>query len=349
MSCAQILAATVTQDNMPQRSTTMRIIAEIGSVHDGSFGNAIKLIEAAAACGADAVKFQTHIAEAETLADAPMPSYFTGEPRMAYFRRTGFSPDQWRQLHEACRRCGVAFLSSPFSLEAVDLLEEVGVAAYKVPSGEVSNIPLLERIAATGKAVLLSSGMSSWDEVDAAVVALRPGGPVTLLQCSSAYPCPPENVGLNVLAEMGARYGLPVGLSDHTSGPAAALAAAALGATVIEKHFAFSRLMYGSDAANSMEPEEFRRMAQGLREIWTMLAHPVDKDDVSKYVDMKRIFEKSVVTARPLTEGHFLTPQDLAFKKPGDGIPAARWRELVGCRLRRAAPADHKLTPEDLA
>jgi N-acetylneuraminate synthase len=329
-------------------SSAIRIIAEIGSVHDGSFGNAVKLMEAAAASGADTVKFQTHIAEAETLADAPMPSYFTGEPRMAYFRRTGFSPEQWRQLRTACDRCGVAFLSSPFSLEAVDLLEDVGVAAYKVPSGEVSNIPLLERIAATGKPVLLSSGMSSWREIDAAVAALRPGGPVTLLQCSSAYPCPPESVGLNVLAEMRARYDLPVGLSDHTSGPAAAFAAAALGATVIEKHFAFSRLMYGSDAVNSMEPEEFRAMARGLAEIWTMLAHPVDKDDVSKYADMKRIFEKSVVAARPLVEGHVLALQDLAFKKPGDGIPAARWRELVGRRLRRAAPADHKLGFEDL-
>jgi N-acetylneuraminate synthase len=325
-----------------------RIIAEIGSVHDGSFGNAIKLIEAAAACGADAVKFQTHIAEAETLADAPMPSYFTGEPRMAYFRRTGFLPDQWRQLCEACRRCGVVFLSSPFSLEAVDLLEDIGVAAYKVPSGEVSNIPLLEKIAATGKAVLLSSGMSSWAELDAAVAALRGGGPITLLQCSSAYPCPPERVGLNVLADMRSRYGLPVGLSDHTTGPAAAFAAAALGAILIEKHFAFSRLMYGSDAANAMEPDEFRAMARGLRDIWTMLANPVDKNDLSNYSDMKHVFEKSVVTARPLTQGHSLTLQDLAFKKPGDGIPAARWRELLGRKLRRSAPADHKLALEDL-
>jgi N,N'-diacetyllegionaminate synthase len=332
---------------MAQRPPPMRIVAEIGSVHDGSFGNAVKLIEAAAVCGADTVKFQTHIAEAETLADAPMPSYFAGEPRMAYFRRTGFSLDQWRQLHEVCDRRGLTFLSSPFSLEAVDLLEEVGVAAYKVPSGEVSNVPLLEKIAATGKPVLLSSGMSNWCELDTAVAALRPGGPITLLQCSSAYPCPPENVGLNVLADMRARYGLPVGLSDHTSGPAAALAAAALGATVIEKHFAFSRLMYGSDAANSMEPEEFARMAQGLHEIWTMLAHPIDKDDISNYSDMKRIFEKSVVTAHALIEGHALTPQDLAFKKPGDGIPAARWRELIGRRLRSAAPADHKLAFDD--
>jgi N-acetylneuraminate synthase len=325
------------------------IIAEVGSVHDGSFGNAVKLIEAAAACGADVVKFQTHIAEAETLVDAPMPPYFKGEPRHAYFRRTGFTPEQWKQLRAACERCGVGFLSSPFSLEAVDLLEEVGAETYKVPSGEVSNLPLLERLAATGKPVLLSSGMSNWAELDAAVTALKRGGPLTILQCASAYPCPPEQVGLNVLAEMRARYGVPVGLSDHTRGPAAAFASAALGATVIEKHFAYSRLMYGSDAANAMEPDEFSAMAQGLRDIWAMLAHPVDKDDIAAFADMKRIFEKSVVTAGAVAEGHALTQADLAFKKPGDGIPAARWRELIGRRLRRAAPADHKLSFEDLA
>ena len=130
------------------------IIAEIGSVHDGSFGNALKLVEAAAACGADAVKFQTHIAEAETLRDAPAPAYFSGEPRFEYFRRTGFSLDQWKRLAAHCAATNVTFLSSPFSLEAVDLLEDVGVAAYKVPSGEVTNTPLLKRIAETGKPTL---------------------------------------------------------------------------------------------------------------------------------------------------------------------------------------------------
>lgn len=325
-----------------------QIIAEIGSVHDGSFGNAVKLIEAAAACGADTVKFQTHIAEAETLADAPAPSYFTGEPRMAYFRRTAFTEDQWKELRLACHRVGVKFLSSPFSLEAVDLLEAVGVEAYKVASGEVSNLPLLEKIASTGKPTLLSSGMSNWAELDAAVSILRTGGPLVVLQCASAYPCAPEGVGLNVIGEMRSRYSLPVGFSDHTRGSAAAFAAAALGATVIEKHFTFSRLMYGSDAANGMEPEDFRGFCHGLREIWTMSENPVDKDDLSKFSGMKRIFEKSVVSAGPLTEGHILVERDLAFKKPGDGIPASRWRELVGRQLRRAIEADRKLSLDDL-
>jgi N-acetylneuraminate synthase len=156
-------------------------------------------------------------------------------------------------------------------------------------------------------------------------------------------------VGLNVIAEMRARYGVAVGFSDHTLGIAAPLAAAALGASVVEKHFTFSKLMYGSDARHSMEPAEFRVLCAALREIWDMLAHPVDKADATPYREMKRIFEKSVVTAAPVPEGATLTRGMLAFKKPGDGIPAARWREVVGRRARRALGADHTLNEDDLA
>jgi N-acetylneuraminate synthase len=301
------------------------IIAELGSVHDGSFGNALKLIEAAADCGADAVKFQTHIPEAESLRDAPSPVYFSAEQRFEYFRRTGFSVDQWRQLAAHCQSCGATFLSSPFSLEAVDLLEAVGVSAYKVPSGEVTNLPLLDRIAATGKPVYLSSGMSDWAELDAAVAALRPGGPISVLQCTSAYPCPDERVGLNILYQMAQRWGLPVGFSDHTTGLAAGVAAAALGASVIEKHFTFSRLMYGSDAATATEPADFRLFCTSVKAAARIRAHLVDKDDLSPYRDMKRVFEKSIVTARAIKRGAVLEREDIAFKKPGDGTPAASW------------------------
>ena len=168
------------------------IIAEIGSVHDGSLGNALKLIELAAGCGADVVKFQTHLPEAETLPNAPSPAYFKGEPRAAYFRRTGFTVEQWKQLKTQADDCGIQFISSPFSLEAVDILEVVGLSFYKVPSGEVANVPLLEHIAGTGRPTVLSSGMSDWDELDRAVKVLRSGGPLTLMQCSSVYPCPAE-------------------------------------------------------------------------------------------------------------------------------------------------------------
>jgi N,N'-diacetyllegionaminate synthase len=294
------------------------------------------------------VKFQTHIAEAETLRDAPSPGYFSAEPRFDYFDRTGFSVDQWKRLAAHCKSCGATFLSSPFSLEAVDLLEAVGVSAYKVPSGEVTNLPLLDRIAETGKAVYLSSGMSNWAELDAAVAALRRGGPVTVLQCTSAYPCPDERVGLNVLAEMAQRWGLPVGFSDHTTGLAAGVAAAAFGASVIEKHFTFSRLMYGSDAATAMEPADFRLFCMSVKAAARMRAHPVNKDDLSFYRDMKRVFEKSIVTARAIKAGAVLRRDDLAFKKPGGGISAAGWQAVVGRRVVRDLASDHMLADTDL-
>jgi N,N'-diacetyllegionaminate synthase len=325
----------------------IQLIAEIGSVHDGSFGNAVKLVEAAAACGATAVKFQTHVADAETLPDAPMPSYFRGEPRLEYFRRTAFSPEQWRTLKTVAESCGVMFLSSPFALEAVDILERIGVEAYKVPSGEVTNIPLLERIAATGKSILLSSGMSTWSELDRAVEVCHVGGPVTVMQCTSAYPTTPDRVGLNVLGELKSRYNLPVGYSDHTMGNTAAIAAAALGATVIEKHFAFSRLMYGSDARHSSEPEEFAELAKALQDVAIMLASPIDKSDASAFAEMKDIFEKSIVSSRPLSADSALTFEDMAFKKPGLGLSAARFREFLGRRLRRDIPENHLFSLED--
>jgi N,N'-diacetyllegionaminate synthase len=334
---------------MMQTRPRVFVIAEIGSVHDGSLGNALALIDAAAAAGADAVKFQTHIAEAETLPDAPAPAYFNAESRVEYFRRTAFTLAQWKTLKARCDERGVMFLSSPFSGEAVDLLEEVGLERYKIPSGEVSNIPLLEQIALLRKPVLLSSGMSSWEELDRAVAAIRRVHPdVTLLNCTSEYPCPDEHVGLNVMLEMRARYGAPVGLSDHTLGPYASLAAVALGATVIEKHFTFSRLMYGSDARHSMEPGEFADMVRGIRAIERMLAAPVDKADASRFGEMKRIFEKSIVARAALEAGAVITREMLAFKKPGDGIPAAAVDDIVGRRTRHPIAANTRIRLDDL-
>ena len=325
------------------------IIAEVGSVHDGSLGNAGRLIDAAAACGAGAVKFQTHLASAETLPDAPPPPFFQGEPRFAYFERTAFAPEQWRSLAERCARNRVEFLSSPFSVEAVELLEELGAERYKIPSGEVSNLPLLKAVAETKKPVLLSSGMSDWTELDAAVETIsRYHRNLTVLQCTTEYPCPPENVGLNVMLEMKERYGLPVGFSDHTLTLAAPLAATALGARVIEKHFTFSRLMYGSDAAHSLEPDEFRQMAAGIREIESILANPVDKSDAGRYSQMKEVFEKSLVSLAGIAPGEEFGPGNLGVKKPGTGIPAARYDEVLGKKAARAIKADTLLKPEDI-
>lgn len=325
------------------------IIAEVGSVHDGSFGNAKKLIDVAAECGADAVKFQTHIAAAETLEGAPMPPYFKDEPRFAYFARTAFTVPQWHALKAHAQQRSLEFLSSPFSEAAVDLLEEVGVSRYKIPSGEVTNLPLLERVAATGKPVLLSSGMSNWSELDRAVeVIRRRHSGICVLQCTSAYPCPNERVGLNVIAEMAARWDLPVGLSDHTLDNHACFAAVAMGACVIEKHLTFSRLMFGSDARHSAEPAQFAELVRGIRAISAMRASPIDKEDLEPYREMKATFEKSVVSVADIPAGATIDAAMVTVKKPGTGIPAARLQDVIGTTARREIPRDSLVAYEDV-
>ena len=315
--------------------------------HDGSLGTAIRLAEVAAECGADAVKFQLHDADAETTRDAPPPPYFAGEARWDYFRRTAFDDEQWSTLKRACDEAGIEFLCSVFSVEAVERLERLGVSRYKIGSGEVTNLELVRRVAATGKPVLLTSGMSSWRELDAAVAAA--GHDVTVLQCTSEYPTPPEHVGLNVLAQLRERYGRPVGLSDHSLGNYAAFAAVALGALVVEKHFTLSKHAYGPDAALALEPDELEELVEGVREIATMLAHPVDKDDLRPFAEMKRVFEKSVVTVADIPAGATIERRMLSAKKPGTGIPAARIHEVVGRSTRAAIAADTVVTEEMLA
>src|ERR671931_52506 len=300
---------------------TVLVIAEAGMNHDGSLGNAIRLAEVAAEAGADAVKFQLHDAAAETTRDAPSPPYFRHETRWEYFERTAFTDAQWRTLKEACDAAGIEFLCSAFSVEALERLEALGVARHKVPSGEVTNLELVRAAAATGKPVLLSSGMSAWSELDAAVEAA--GERATVLQCTSAYPTPPERVGLNLLAALRERYGKPVGFSDHSLGPYAAFAAVALGAKIVEKHFTLSREMYGPDAALALE-------AAALHE-------------------MKEIFEKSVVSAREIPAGAVISREMLAAKKPGTGIPAARLDDVVGRRAAVVIAADTVLTEDLLA
>lgn len=328
------------------------IIAEIGNTHEGSVGLAKCLVRAAADCGVDAVKFQTHIFDAESLSSAPAPSYFTEESRKSYFERTSFRLDQYRELKRFTEEeCRVEFLSSPFSLEAVDLLEAVGVRTYKIPSGEVTNLPLLEKVARSGKRILLSSGMSAWAELDAAVATLKSNGAkdLTLMQCTSRYPCPPEESGLNLMDDMRKRYGCPVGYSDHTLGLGVPVAAASLGAVAVEKHFTLSKLMYGSDAKNSLEPDEMRRMVAAIRAVEAALANPVDKDAMAATMaEMKRTFEKSVVAARDLPGGTLLSMGDLAFKKPGDGITAGKYQSLVGKKTKRNLAKDHPFAWDDL-
>jgi len=327
------------------------IVAEIGMNHDGSMEKAKELIAAAAESGVNAVKFQTHIAEAETLKDAPAPPYFQTETRFEYFSRTFFSFAQHAELKQYAESLKVEYFSSPFSSEAVDLLEKVGVERYKIASGEVTNIPLLKYIAQTEKKVLLSSGMSSWTELDTAVETLRSNGTkdLIILQCSSEYPCPAEHAGLNVIGELKARYGLPVGFSDHTFGSTIAIAAVALGAVVLEKHFTLRKDMYGPDAQNSATPDEMSALVSNIREVEQALRNPVDKDQKAQALhDMKRIFEKSIVARADIPENTILTPEHLSFKKPGDGIPAGKYQHIIGQRTTTQIKKDERICYEHL-
>lgn len=322
------------------------LVAELGMNHDGSFGQAKALVAAAAAAGADAVKIQTHIADAETLKNAPAPPYFQAESRHAYFTRTAFSLAQHVELKRHAHAHGVAFLSSPFSAEAVALLAEARVDGLKIPSGEVTNLPLLRLAARTRIPVLLSSGMSSVAELDLAVKTLRSSrGAFAVLQCTSMYPCPDESVGLNLIAKFKARYRCPIGLSDHTSAIFASIAAAVLGARIIERHFTLSKKGYGPDAALSLEPHEFRMMADGIRSVERVLAHPVDKDAMCRSLSgMKRVFEKSVVSLRPIAKGAVIGAADVGLKKPGGGIAPKDFDRVVGARARTDIPAHVRIS-----
>jgi N,N'-diacetyllegionaminate synthase len=327
------------------------IIAEVAQAHDGSLGMAHAYIDAAADAGADAVKFQTHIAAAESTPGEPFRVKFSHQDasRYDYWKRMEFTEPQWGGLAQHARERDILFLSTPFSLEAVELLDRLGVPAWKVGSGEVTNLPMLSRMAETGRPVLISSGMASWEDLDQAAAAIGARAPLAVLQCTTSYPCPPEKVGLNLIAQLRDRYGCPVGLSDHSGTIYASLAAAVLGANLVEVHVVFSRQCFGPDVQASITTGELAQLVDGVRYIERAMAHPLDKSQMAgEMSELKVIFGKSVVAARDLPAGHRLEAVDLALKKPGTGIPAARLDKVIGRRLARSLAADTLLAEEHL-
>ena len=338
--------------SLPKPGSACSVIAEVSQTHDGSLGTAHAFIDAAAAAGADAIKFQTHIASAEGTPGEPWRTRFSpqDDSRFDYWRRMEFSLEQWRGLKEHADKCGLHFLSSPFSMAAVEILDRVGVSAWKVASGEINNHPLLDAMAETGLPVMLSTGMSPLEEIDAAVERVRGHGvAMAVMQCTSMYPCPPERVGLNLMAEFRERYGCAVGLSDHSATIYPGLAAATLGAELIEVHIVLTREMFGPDVVASITTAELRQLTEGVRFIEKMRAHPGDKAALPESVtSLRDIFMKSVVAARRLEKGTVLAPDDLTTKKPGTGIPARDLHTLVGRRLLRSLDRDDLLHPDDL-
>ncbi len=336
----------------PNPTSPCAIIAEVSQSHDGSLGMAHAFIDAAAEAGADAIKFQTHIAAEEGIPSEPWRTRFSPQDDMRsdYWKRMEFTPDQWYGLKTHADKCELLFLSSPFSMAAVELLKNVGVSAWKVASGEINNDQLLDSMAEAGLPVMLSTGMSPMAEIDAAVERLqRSGAPLAVMQCTSMYPCPPEMVGLDLIPKFRTRYGCAVGLSDHSATIYPGLAATVLGIQALEVHITFSREMFGPDVVASITTAELRQLVDGVRFIEKMRGNPGDKESLPDSVtSLRSIFMKSIVARDDLEKGRVLRLEDLTTKKPGTGIPANQLEGLVGRRLRRSLERDEMLAEVDL-
>lgn len=310
------------------------IIAEVSQNHDGSLGQAHAFIDACAETGVDAIKFQTHIAEAESTPEEPFRVKFSYEDmtRYDYWKRMEFTEEQWGGLKEHAEAQGLEFLSSAFSAEAFQLLDKIGMPAWKLGSGEVFNSYLLELMAKTGKPILLSTGMSTFEDVDRQIGKIsKYHGNYAVFQCTTAYPNPFEKVGLNVVEELQKRYRCPAGLSDHSGTVFPALAAAARGAELIEVHVTMSRYMFGPDVSSSLTMEQLKELVTGIRAVTCMLDNPVNKYELGgEYVKLKAMFAKGLYAKKDIQKGAVIEMDDLSMKKPLCGISAEQYDDVIG-------------------
>ena len=325
------------------------VVAEAGVNHNGDVGLALALVDAAAECGADAVKFQTFRTDALVSRAAPKAGYQAettgaGESQRDMLARLELSLEDFARVQERCAKRGVVFFSAPFDEASADALERLGVPLFKVPSGEITNAPYLAHVAAKRRPMIVSTGMSTLAEVAEAVAAIRAAGdpPVALLHCVSAYPAPPAEMNLRAMDTLRERFGVPVGLSDHTLGLAVALAAVARGAAIVEKHLTLDKAMPGPDHRASLDPGEMAALVRGIRTVESALGDG-DKRPTPSELDTRRVARKSLVAARALRAGERLTADAVAVKRPGTGIPPAELGRAVGRRLRRDVAADEVL------
>lgn len=327
------------------------VIGEVGQAHDGSLGTAHAYIDAIADAGADVVKFQTHIAAAESTLDEPWRVKFShqDETRFDYWRRMEFTEPQWHELARHARDRGLVFTSSPFSVAAVELLKRAGVHVWKIASGEIYNPVLLDAVFDTGDPVLFSSGMSRLRELDPLVERARQTGVAHgCFQCTSQYPTPPDAWGLAVIDEMHSRFACPVGLSDHSGDIYAGLAAVARGAELLEVHVTFDRRSFGPDVPASLTIDRFADLVNGVRQVSRSLEASPGKDALAESTaGLKDIFGRSLALERDLAGGTVISSGDVTLKKPAGGIPWARVGDVVGRTLRRDKPANRLLTWED--
>lgn len=325
------------------------IIAEAGVNHNGSLAMAKQLAGVAKVAGADIVKFQTAKPELVISRFAEKAEYQkaeTGEAesQLEMCKRIHLTFDEHAQLKEYCDSIGIAYLSTPFDLDSIDFLQQLGTPMWKVPSGEITNLPYLEKIAATKKPVILSTGMSMISEIEDALTILEDGGagPITLLHCNTEYPTPIEDANLLAMQDLREQFGLPVGYSDHTAGIEADIAAAALGAVVIEKHFTLDKALPGPDHKASLSPEELTAMVAAVRK--TELALGDGRKHVTESeAKNKPIARKSILAKRDIKKGETFTPENLTVKRPGDGISPMRWYDVLGKTAKRDFAEDEKI------
>ena len=326
--------------------TPVFVVAEVGVNHNGDPDLARQLIDHATAAGADAVKFQTFRSAALVSREAPKAAYqveTTGaaEGQREMLARLELDPAEHAELLKYCAKRGILFFSSPFDEASVDALDALGVTLFKVPSGEITNHGFLRHVASKGKPVIVSTGMSTLDEVAAAVAAIRDGGdpPLALLHCVSAYPAPVEEMNLRAMDTLRERFGRPVGLSDHTLGIEIAIAAVARGAAIVEKHVTLDKRLPGPDHRASLEPEEFRNLVRAIRAVEAALGDG-EKRPTRSEADTRRVARKSLVAARAIGAGQRLTADLVTIKRPGTGIPPGDLERALGRTVVRDLAAD---------
>jgi N,N'-diacetyllegionaminate synthase len=315
------------------------IIVEAGVNHNGSIELAQKMIDAAVEAGADAIKFQTFKAEKVVSRYAPKAEYqkkttTDGESQLEMIKKLELDATAHQTLIDYCKKRNIQFLSTPFDFESIDLLDELGLDIFKIPSGEITNLPYLRKIGVLRKKIVLSTGMATLGDIEDALDVLMEAGTVrenmTVLHCNTEYPTPMQDVNLRAMLTIGAAFpGVQVGYSDHTLGIEVPIAAVAMGATVIEKHFTLDRNMEGPDHKASLEPDELKAMVKAIRNIEKAFGSGIKQASPSELKN-KPIARKSIVAARDIKKGEEFTEENLTTKRPGTGISPMRWDEMIG-------------------
>ncbi len=329
------------------------LIAEIGQNHDGSLGMAHAYIDAVADAGAEAVKFQTHIAKAESSLQDKFRVQFSYEDktRFDYWQRMEFTRAQWAGLYSHANEKGLIFLSSPFSMEAAELLDSIGCPAWKIGSGEVNNDILLKFFGETGKPVLLSTGMSTYDEIHSTVQKIREReNPLAIFQCTSKYPTDYTDIGLNIIDYLKSTYQVPIGFSDHSGDIFPVLYAMARGVSLVEVHVTFHKSMFGPDVKSSVTLDELKLVAKGAEAAFVLNNHLVDKDEMATELqEMKSLFQKSLAVTRDVLKGEMFTEEIFKGLKPGNGIPVNEIEKVIGKKANKDIKKNSILFWDDIS